>query len=336
MKNKDILYSGFSWEHHDGEAGYHHVVMSKSDYVDGGALWGSEGSVRSLKRRINFVLTDMLTIVRAVPYRAVLLFYPEQTSYLSPMILRLMGKKVVYVIHLGEDYWLQDDGSLIRNLKRFNLRFVSKFITLTVQQSLLFEERFPGRVVKIPHGAWCRKRERAGAEDLPHGDRTHIIVVGDTYRDYALLTRIVQFFAQHFPFAHFDLVGMKSEKLGEIQDYPNVTCFGWLDNVQYERTIRNALFMLLPLEFATANNALLEGLKSGVPVICSAVSGVREYLPQGDYVFSSVGELASKFEQRRRLTQSERDCEAEMLVAYAAEHYSWEVIRDRVANYCLS
>ncbi|CAH2799507.1 MAG: hypothetical protein CBARDMAM_4066 [uncultured Caballeronia sp.] len=37
--------------------------------------------------------------------------------------------------------------------------------------------------------------------------------------------------------------------------------------------------MLLPLKFATANNALLKGLVAGVPVICSNTHGVREYLP---------------------------------------------------------
>ena len=94
--------------------------------------------------------------------------------------------------------------------------------------------------------------------------------------------------------------------------------------------------MLLPLEFATANNALLEGLTAGLPVICSNVDGVREYLPQGDYVFNSIEELAAKFDYRLALPKADREEEARMLVAYVKDNYSWESIRKQVVEYCLS
>jgi hypothetical protein len=180
-----VLYSGFRWEHHDDESAYHHVVISRADYVDGGRLWGSDGSVRSLKRRLNFIMIDLLTIVRAVPYQAVLLFYPEQTSYVLPLILRLMGKRVVTVVRLGEGDLMHRDGSLVSKLKRFNLRFVDKFITVTSQQQAVFERDFPGRVERISHGAWCRNNKAEHSDASSRSCR--IAVVGDTYRDYRLL-----------------------------------------------------------------------------------------------------------------------------------------------------
>jgi glycosyltransferase involved in cell wall biosynthesis len=329
-----VLYSGFRWEHHDDESGYHHVVVSGADYVDGGQLWGSDGSVRSLRRRLNFIMIDLLTIVRAVPYRAVLLFYPEQTSYVSPLILRLMGKRVVYVVHLGEDYWMHRDGSLVRKLKRFNLRFVDKFITLTSQQQAVFERDFPGRVARISHGAWCRNDKAEHSNSSSRSCR--IAVVGDTYRDYRLLERILVFFEHRYPEVMFDLVGMKPERLKDVHAHANVVCHRRLSREAYGEVLRGALFMLLPLQFATANNALLEGLTAGLPVICSDVEGAREYLPEGDYVFDSIDDLAIKFEYRLTLPQADRDKEARMLISYARKNYSWEVIRERVHQYCLA
>jgi hypothetical protein len=63
---------------------------------------------------------------------------------------------------------------------------------------------------------------------------------------------------------------------------------------------------------------------------------VREYLPEGDYVFESIEDLAMKFERRSATTQSERAAEAEDLIAYVRQNYDWEIIRSRVINYCLS
>lgn len=329
-----VLYSGFRWDHHDEESGYHHVVASERDYVDGGDLWGGRSPIGSRMRRLNFLLIDLVTIVRAIPCRSVLLFYPEQTGYLSAPLLWLLGKKVVYVMHLGEDYWFHRSDSWFLKLRRFNLRFVDRFVTLTNQQKAVFERRFPGKVVKIPHGAWCDSL--ASQRRMRHAEAPRIVVVGDTYRDYALLSEIAQHFMKRYPEALFDLVGMDYGKLGGVRYLRNVVCHRRLDKAEYQLVLESAIFMLLPLQFATANNALLEGLKAGIPVICSNAHGVDEYLPDGAYVFDSLEDLGVKFEQRRSLGESARLAEAEILRAHVRDNYDWAVIRERVIRCCVS
>ncbi len=331
--DKRVLYSGFRWATHDEVSGYHHVVASKADYVDGETLWGGKSPLGSRARRINFLLIDLVTIVRAIPYRSVLLFYPEQTAYISAPILRLMGKKVVYAVHLGEDYWFHRDDSFYLKIKRFNLRFVSKFISLTDQQKEVFEAHFPGKVAKIPHGTWCPPVE-AKLPVAPDG-KIHLAVIGDNYRDYGFIADIIERFRVTRPNVVFDLVGMKYEKLGEARHSPNAICHKRLDGVQYREVIRNSLFLLLPLEFATANNALLEGLVEGVPVLCSNVHGVREYLPSGDYVFESIDDVDAQVEARSQMTPAQHAAEAATLQAYVRHNYSWETVRKGVVEYCI-
>lgn len=332
-KHGKLLYSGFRWEHHDESSGYHHVVASPADYIDGEKLWGGGSKLGSLKQRINFVLTDLWTVLKSWRYPAVLLFYPEQTSYFSAPLLRLMGKKVIYVLHLGEDYWFERNDSLFLKLKRFNLRFVSKFIVLTSQQARIFEQHFPGKVTCIPHGAWCDKPRSPATRDA--GGDIRVTVVGDTYRDYELLGRIIAVFGEKYPQITLNLVGMKYDKLGEARHAANVICHGRLSASEYEEVIRNSFFLLLPLTFATANNALLEGLSFGVPVICNNVHGVLEYLPGADYVFNSIDDLCAMVEARLQLDDAARNQEAAELTNYLEANYSWANIRDRVIGYCL-
>jgi glycosyltransferase involved in cell wall biosynthesis len=114
-----------------------------------------------------------------------------------------------------------------------------------------------------------------------------------------------------------------------------VVCHGRLSTSEYEEVVRNSFFLLLPLTFATANNALLEGLSFGVPVICNNVHGVLEYLPSDEYVFNSVDELCAMVEARLNLDDAERNQEATHLANYLETNYSWNSIRDRVIRYSL-
>jgi glycosyltransferase involved in cell wall biosynthesis len=68
------------------------------------------------------------------------------------------------------------------------------------------------------------------------------------------------------------------------------TGLGGLDNVHIYRGIddgaladlyRTADVLLLPLTDSTANNALLEGMASGLAIVATDLPAVRAYLPKG-------------------------------------------------------
>jgi glycosyltransferase involved in cell wall biosynthesis len=123
---------------------------------------------------------------------------------------------------------------------------------------------------------------------------------------------------------------VKPERLSLIAKNKNVVFHKRLSPVQYRSTIEQSLFMLLPLKFATANNALLESMSFGVPVYCSDVEGVKDYLISEEYVFRHSKEVMGILD--RRLQQSHADAvrERTALKRYARERFGWEKIRNEV------
>src|SRR3569832_1831665 len=122
----EVLYSGFKWVHHDDHSGYHHVVPDANDYIDSGSLWGGRTKIGSFRRKINMVIAEVLTLLRARRYRVVFYVYPENSAlFFSAPILKLMGKQIVYALHLGEKYWNRQ-GSIFFRIKKHNLKFVDR------------------------------------------------------------------------------------------------------------------------------------------------------------------------------------------------------------------
>jgi glycosyltransferase involved in cell wall biosynthesis len=331
MQKRKLLYSGFRWDHHDDNSGYQKIVVSQRDYVDGNKLWGGTSPIGSRLRRINFLLIDICTVLRAWRYEAVLIFYPEQTAYVSPLLLRLLGKKVIYALHLGPDYWLERNDSSFLKLKRYQLRFVSKFIVLSNQQQEVYERIFTQRVVMISHGAYVAPLQF----QFPTIPR-YISVIGDSYRDYGQLAKIILAFKDRHPEVEFQLIGMKYEKLNGAEKTATVFCHPRLNRDEYWSILRQSTMILLPLLFATANNALLEGLSAGVPVYCSNVHGVTEYLPSQEYVFDDAEDAILKYEQAASISRDELEKNALRFNQYVREHYSWDIIQKQVVDFCLS
>ena len=325
---ENLLYSGFRYPHHDENSGYDNVVVSPANYVNGGTLLWGNAPIGTFRRRINFVLIDIATVIRSWRYPYVLLFYPEHTAYISPAVLRLLKKKVTCVLHLGPEFWFDSKGSIAVALKRANVRMADQLIVLSSAQYQYCTKRFPGRVAWIPHGVWCDEKPIDGSM-VPVRPR-RISIVGNTYRDYETIIEVVRLIERSHPSITFDLVGVKPEKLSLIAKNKNVVFHKRLSPEQYRSTIEQSLFMLLPLRFATANNALLESMSFGVPVYCSDVEGVKDYLISEEYVFRHSKEVIGILD--RRLQQSHADAvrERTALKRYARERFGWEKIRNDV------
>ncbi len=326
---KRVLYSGFKWQKHDDQSGYQHVVPDGSAYVDGTNLFGGKARFRSPLNRLNLFITDVLTAVRGLRYDCVFIFYPEHSVYISPCILKCAGVNVIYAIHVDEDYWFGPTSSLIMKLKRWQTQFVSRFVVLSNVQAPPFERRFDGRVTFIPHGIWHRRKV-----SLSSRPSAKIAVVGDSYRDYALLIKTAELFDIMHPKVEFHLVGVDKSKLSGGQAQRNIIVHARLSSEEYYRVLAESELVFLPLTYAAANNALLEGISLGIPVFCNDVEGATDYLPSVAYSVSGPEEIAAIYSRRMAMSEAERCAEQSELKKYSQENFDWSVVHRQIRALC--
>jgi glycosyltransferase involved in cell wall biosynthesis len=256
-----------------------------------------------------------------------LIFYAETSAYFSSFFLSLFGVKVIWVIHFQESVWFNRNlkGPFVR-LKRWNMNFVDHFIVQSSAQLTTFNVEFPGRVSFIPHGWWCGDGPVQRANPKPS-----ITVVGTTFRDFEFLKVVMERFYELFPEVTFDLVGIDAAKLGADNGPYNMRVHGRLATEAYRKVLEQSLFIFLPLTFATANNTLLEGMSLGVPVLCSDVGGVRDYVSDESYLARNVEDVVAFYRRQRDKSAVERQAEAETLVEHCRKNFGWHQIREKIS-----
>ena len=106
-------------------------------------------------------------------------------------------------------------------------------------------------------------------------DRVRCITVGHWLRDWQIFAAV----AGAMPDVQFDVVANRNL---EIENLPNVQVHRSIDDLELANLYRAADILFLPLLQSTANNALLEGMASGLAVVTTDLESVRAYLPEGD------------------------------------------------------
>jgi glycosyltransferase involved in cell wall biosynthesis len=283
----DVLYSGFRHDHHNEGAGYDRVVPDGASYVCGNVLPFGKRPIGSKGRSLNFLIVDVLTLFRGLRFPVIHYIYPENTAYVSALILKALGKRIVFTIHLSEDFWVGKPSSLFYRLKQVNLRNADFVITLSRAQARHLHELFPDKKVRfLKHGMEFRTELLSGEIVASRRNKPKLVVAGSNYRDFDMLKRISADLNRHGMELHLVGTGLSSEYFGEHAG--NVVVHGRLSTNEYENLLLESFAMVLPLTFATANNALLEAHKFALPVVCSDIDGVNDYATSSTRFFKSV------------------------------------------------
>jgi glycosyltransferase involved in cell wall biosynthesis len=186
----------------------------------------------------------------------------------------------------------------------------------------------PHKIVYIPHGIDTDQFRPDG--QIPESDRMRVLIVGEHLRDWLVIHRAIDEINQRGLDVEFHLVT-------EERIFPYFT---GCDNLVYHSRIseaelihlyRSADVLFLPVTGATANNAVLEALACGIPVISTSVGGIPDYvndesgwlLPVGD-VAGHVNLIAS-LHGNRELAR----CRQEAARTQALK-FDWRVIAERM------
>lgn len=108
-----------------------------------------------------------------------------------------------------------------------------------------------------------------------------ILVAGQFLRNFEMLQRVVTKLIELHPAVEYDFLipeGARSRKgLPELFGLPQIHWCAGLSEVQLRDHYRQAYIHLLPMSDSGANNAIVESLACGLPVITTDVGGIRDY-----------------------------------------------------------
>jgi glycosyltransferase involved in cell wall biosynthesis len=146
------------------------------------------------------------------------------------------------------------------------------------------------RVIYVPHG--INTDQFCPGERPSSRECVRLITVGDHLRDWKAIDRIIDRCQALKLAVRFDIVARK-HRLSNSASYTNVHFHAGISESELIRLYREADALLVPVTDATANNAALEALGCGTPVISTIVGGIP------DYVDNTCGWLFEKGEVDR-------------------------------------
>ena len=134
----------------------------------------------------------------------------------------------------------------------------------------------PDRIHVILHGI-DTDFFRPGREPRREG-KFRCLTVGHCLRDFKAVGKVAEAL-KHHPGIEFHVVTHRDTGLEELS---NVTLHRHLSDAQLLARYQDSDLLFLPLIQSTANNALLEGVACGLPVVSTLLPSVKAYLPGGE------------------------------------------------------
>lgn len=204
-----------------------------------------------------------------------------------------------------------------------SLRHLDAVILVSPSQVPYFR-RFvpPERIHVILHGVDTKffrpSRTRAQTKQL------RCITTGLHLRDWDAFHEV----ASAMPEVGFQVVTSNRVNLRPL---PNVQVFTGIDDSVLSEYYRSADVLYLPLQDATANNSLLEGMASGLPVVSTDLESVRAYVPsragfliarndtQG--TVAAIAKLSSDVNLRTRMAKAARTAAEQLAWGKVVEQY---------------
>lgn len=164
-------------------------------------------------------------------------------------------------------------------------------------------------------------------ESARQGDRCRCITVGKYLRDFHALRQVAEMLSNDHRI-EFHVV---SSEASEVEGLDNVTVYRGIDDAKLLSLYQQSDILFLPLIQSTANNALLEGIACGLPVISTELASVRAYLTGKESILiennvpgqfaEAILHLANHHTERQRMGQEARRRAIELDWRYITSAY---------------
>ncbi len=191
-----------------------------------------------------------------------------------------------------------------------------------------------GRVKFVPHGVNTDFFHPTEMTRFPKVPR--LLFIGRIFRNTAMLARLVKSMVQTLPQVGFDLVVSAFQKQQDphfqsLMDLPAVRWHSGISDERLRELYRTSYLLLMPLIDSGANNAIVEALACGLPIVTNGVGGVVDYgggtiyptVPNedDDGMLSLIERYLVDFKWRNEIAAAGRD--------FAVSELAWPVAAER-------
>jgi glycosyltransferase involved in cell wall biosynthesis len=162
----------------------------------------------------------------------------------------------------------------------------------------------------------------------PHIAQFTVLAVGSYRRNFPLLRRVCTLLESH---SHIRIRIVASPSLrGTFSEFRNVEFMSGLTDDELVTVYQTASCLVLTTEGATANNALMEAMACGLPVVAEDVGGIREYVTSRCAALTPPGSAEAILEEILSLASTPETCLRMGAAARArAEDFSWPAVASR-------
>ncbi len=254
--------------------------------------------------------------------------YAERNIGILPDWKQRLSFKLVATVHQPAGLWR------IQRHRPELISLLDEAIVLSSREVAYFEQYLPGHVHFVPHGVdidfFCPLPDEAIA--LKHQAPPRCVFCGTWLRDLQTLADVIDKLLAKNPSIQFDLVVPASKRKNpyfyRIARHAQVAWHSGISDEQLRDLYRQATLLCLPLLDCTANNALLEAIACGLPIVSNDVGGIPDYTEDSFAHLLPVGDADGFVHSILALIDSPQECVERGKAArmFAKQQLNWETI----------
>ncbi|MDJ0510475.1 MAG: glycosyltransferase family 4 protein [Crocosphaera sp.] len=241
--------------------------------------------------------------------------------------------KIIGTSHQPAGWWR------LVHRNRKNIANLDALIVVGSKEVEYFQKYLPGRVFFIPHGVdtnfFCPLEDSTNKKDS-----IRCIFSGKHLRDLETLASVIDKVLRHNPTIQFDIImpttagDRNNQNLIRLARHPQVHWYQGVSDRRLRKLYQQASMLVLPIIDCTANNALVEAISCGLPVISNDVGGLLDYTRDTFAELLPIGDVDGFVNAILRLAEDSQEQHVRGKAArqFAEEHLDWVNISNKTMD----